>query len=416
MLKRPLTLYLFVLVSVKVLADSLSLPPDYPPLRSYHLEGLTRTRPGILKPYLDPYLERPFSPALQESMVQSLRSLGIFHTVRIDPLPDGNGGVEARVYLEEKWTLVPIPLGGATSGGSLYGGLILFESNLFGLNKKFYGGGFLNDTGWRAMLGYIDPRFWNTKHSLFLGFSGGEATQLMQNTSGKTLHKYAETELDLRGEYTFPLRSGFSFRMGFQFKEQSIDEGYEESYFPPEDGRFLGPTFGLRYQDLKYGSVLVYGTTATLRYEPMFDLLGDDPYNQYTFLAQRYTSLWGEHRLGVRFQAQAAPDSPFSMDSRVDGIFLKTVPDHLYSDTVATVLSFLEILPFHFRWGAPTFVAFYEGGVFREDSSSFHFSHGPGVGFRLYLSRIVVPAFGFDLAYSWDTGEVYGFVNVGMQM
>jgi hypothetical protein len=204
--------------------------------------------------------------------------------------------------------------------------------------------------------------------------------------------------------------------MGFQFQEQLIDEGYEESYFAPEDGRFIGPTFGLRYQDLKYGSVLVYGTTATLRYEPMFNIRGDDPYNQYTFLAQQYTSLRGEHRLGVHFQAMIAPDSPFSMNSRVDGRFLKTVPDHLYSDTLAAVQSSLEILPVHFRWGAPTFVAFYEGGVFREESSSFHFSHGPGVGFRLYLSRIVVPAFGFDLAYSWDTGEVYGFVNVGMQM
>ena len=100
MLKRFVIFCIFIFVFYLVPADTTQFGQDYPPLRAYQLTGLTRTHPGILKPYLDPYLERPFSPALQESMVQSLRSLGIFHTVRIDPLPDGNGGVEA-------WFLFP---------------------------------------------------------------------------------------------------------------------------------------------------------------------------------------------------------------------------------------------------------------------------------------------------------------------
>jgi len=369
---------------------------------------------------LDPFVGKPYTPATEEAMLQSLRSLGLFHRITFLPQPDGSGQIRLRVQLEEKWTLIPIPLGGATSGGNLYGGLLLFESNLFGWNKKFYGGAFWGNNGLQGMFGYIDPRFLGTSQSLILRFGIGTEIVASRTVEGSLLRRFEKTKLDAGGDLTFPLGKGFGIGVGVQFREHQLEDDYDSRLNPPDNVRFAGPAFTFRYQDLFFGPVLVYGILSSLRYERAFDLQGTDFYDSFTLQAQGYLPIWGEHRMGLRVQGFKGLGVPPILENRVSGRFLKTIGDDVFSNTILMGQLIFEGIPIHFRWGAPTFVLYYESGVFRDESPTpenpYYLAHGPGAGFRIYLSKVAIPAFGFDVTYSVSTRQVYGFVNVGFQM
>jgi hypothetical protein len=398
----------------------LSSDASPPILSSYTLVGLKRTHPEVVKPFLDPFMGKPFTPSTEESMLQALRSLGLFHRITFLPQPDETGGVRLQVQLEEKWTLIPIPVGGATSGGSVYGGLLLFESNLFGWNKKFFGGAFGGNNGWQGMFGYIDPRFLASAHSLMLRAGLGTENVSSKTWEGTLLRRYEKTKIDTGGDITFSVGNGFGFGIGAQLRDHEVKKDYDSSVNPPDSQLYLGPTVTLRYQDLFYGPVLVYGVTYILRYERGFDLQSQDSYDSFTLQAQGYLPLWGEHRLGARLQGFSGLGIPAVLENRVSGRYLKTVGDDVFSNTVLMGQLLVEGIPLHFSWGAPTLVLFYEGGIFKDGSPGsgdpYYLAHGPGAGFRIYLSRVAIPAFGFDVTYGVSTGKVYGFVNVGFQM
>ncbi|MFQ3620862.1 MAG: hypothetical protein SNJ78_07945 [Spirochaetales bacterium] len=387
------------------------------PVEEVKIKGLGKTKPSVLKPYTDPLIGKPFTPLVREQLIQNLRSLGIFHSIQAYSYPNGNGGSVLQIEVKEKWTLVPIPLGGASSGGSFYGGLLLFESNLLGYNKKFFGGAILSESAWKVMTGYIDPRLFQSDTVLFLGFNGSVDQLQYRTVSGDLIRRYEKTSFDVISEVAFPLLGKLSLGLGMLFYEQQVDPSYEGAFNSPSSGRYLSPTLGLRYQNSYYGPILVYGTFGNVRYEQGWEIGKDTFYGRASISLQAFQPVGENHRFGWLLQAQAMPEGPSVLFRKVSGRFLKTLPENLYSDTILSSQLVAEAVPFTFSWGAPTLVLFYETGGFRqEESSSFLWTHGPGAGFRIYLSKVAVPAFGFDFAYSVYTGQFYGFVNVGLQM
>lgn len=386
-------------------------------VQEIQIRGLKRTKSLVLKPYTDALLGKPFTSKEQEQLIQNLRSLGLFHSIQANTLPNGNGGAVLQIEVKEKWTLVPLPVGGASSGGSLYGGLLLFESNLFGYNKKFFGGVILSESAWKVMTGYIDPKLFQTNHAFFLGFNGGIDQQEYRSASGNLNHRFEKTSFDVLSEVTFPLGGKFSLGIGLQFQEQQVNPSYEGAFNSPESGRFLSPSLGIRYQNIYYGSVLMYGTSGNIRYEQGWNLSEDSIYNRTALFLQTYLPISQKHRGGLSLVGQTMLEGPPVLYRKVSGRFLKTLPENLYSDTIIAAQLSMEGIPLTFSWGAPTVVLFYEaGGYRREETSSFLWTHGPGAGFRIYLAKVAVPAFGFDVTYSFQTGQIYGFVNVGLQM
>ncbi|MCX7786292.1 MAG: hypothetical protein N2442_01190 [Spirochaetes bacterium] len=412
-----------LLLSLNGHADSSpigSLSPSPLVLSAYTLEGLKKTHPEVLKPLLDPFVGKPYTLSTEEAMLQSLRSLGLFHRITFLPQRTGLDQIHLTVQLEEKWTLIPIPIGGATSGGNLYGGLLLFESNLFGWNKKFYGGAFWGNNGFQGMFGYLDPRFFSPSQSLMLRFGIGTEIVDHRTTEGSLVRRYEKTKLDAGGDWMVSLGKGFGVGVGFQFREHQEEAEYDSRWNPPTSERFAGPTLTFRYQDLFYGPVLVYGVSSSLRYERGFNLQKTDYFDSVTLQAQGYVPFWGEHRIGARVQGFKGLGIPAILENRVSGRFLKTIGDDVFSNTVLMGQLMAEGIPIHFRWGAPTLVLYYEGGVFRNESPTtedpYYLAHGPGAGVRIYLSKVAIPAFGFDITYSVSTKKAYGFLNVGFQL
>jgi hypothetical protein len=386
-------------------------------IKEFRVQGLERTKPSVIEPYYLPYEGRPYSETVRNEIIQDLRSLGIFHSIEVVPGPPENSEVIVRIYIEEKWTLVPIPLAGASAGGKVYGGLMVLESNLFGYNKKMYGGGIVSTEGWKALLGYIDPNFFGSRNSLFLGFNAGTEEVKNETPDERIYRQYNALGFNAAAEYAWKLNDLWALGLGGEFQDRSLITGYPRALDEPENVSVLGPGFSLKYQDYFFDRILVYGIQGQVKYEHKFFLTGTGlGYPELSYLLLAHKLVFSKHRLSLRSRGVLSPDTPGPLENRLTEQFFKTLPEGVSAASYAGIQGAFEYTAVDFSWGALTFLAFYEGGFFNREKEAFQSTHGPGGGIRLYLSRVAVPAFGFDFSYNMKTGNPYARVNIGMQM
>jgi len=174
--------------------------------------------------------------------------------------------------------------------------------------------------------------------------------------------------------------------------------------------------FSLRYQDLVYERILVNGTNAVVRYKRKFDLMARDPsFDEISFVGQYRRPVTDRLRFGFIAAALFAPYTPVIVEPEINNV-MKSLPDGVAADSYLFGQALTEYTFAEFGWGAFTVLLAYEGGLYSKGLLEPEHTSGPGLGFRIYVSKVAIPAFGVDFTYNVRTRTVYGTVNVGLQM
>jgi hypothetical protein len=391
-------------------------------IRSFEVQGLTRTKLSVIEPYYRHYEGRPYAEFSAEKLVQDLRKLGIFDTgIQIFPKETrGEDGawVDIIIVVEEKWTLLPFPFATTTSSGNRYGGLAVFETNLLGYNKKMYALGLLSNKGWRGVAGYMDPALFGSAFEYDFTVSGGVNETLLVKERNESWHNYETMDAGIRSGFSWKASQTISAGFALGFLERSVNKDFESRFPllpPPDSARFLRGAFSLRYDDLYYASILVYGLSFRAQYEHNFSLLADfSSYGQYDANIHYQIEVFDGHRLGFAASGMYVAGAPLVMENNIGGSILKTLPDDFIADAVVGGQASFEYIIFRFFWGALTAQAGYEAGVFSLDDSSPSYAHGPGGGIRVYLAKIALPAFGIDVYYNVKTGKPKASMYMGL--
>jgi outer membrane protein assembly factor BamA len=413
------TVFLFCALSAPAAAEN----PE-PVIRSFRVLGLTRTHLSVIEPYYIPYIGKPYSESFREEIIQNLRSLGIFHSIEIFGEPadgvaqDGFDApvVDATILIEEKWTLLPIPFAGARNDGSAYGGLAVLESNFLGYNKKIYGGGIFSLSGWQGIFGYSDPWFFSPDFSFSFMFTGGINERKLVTERDTVYQDYRTTDFIIRSGLFRKVTDSLTLGAAAGFLDRSVDKDFgSRPTAPPDSVRFISGGFSFQYQDLFYDRILIYGFTLQTQYLFNFSALEDiKSYNEYDLTARYQKAVWDRCRLNFSVLGIYIPGAPLVQERSAGGKIFKTLPNGLIADAAVQGQASLEFAAVDFSSGVVTLLGSYEAGVFSLDESSPSYTHGPGVGLRVYLSKIAIPAFGVDIYYNVKTGKSYFSINAGV--
>jgi hypothetical protein len=395
-----------------------------PLIRSFQVLGLTRTHLSVIEPYYSPYLGRPYSESSREEIIQGLRSLGIFHSIEIfgeapgGAAEDGSGAalIDVTIIIEEKWTLLPIPFAGANNDGSAYGGIAIFESNFMGYNKKIYGGGIFSTGGWQGIFGYSDPRFFGSDFSFTFMFMGGINERELVTERDTVYRDYQTTNFILRGGLSRKVAESLSLGVTAGFLNRDVNEDFSSRpAAPPDSARFITGGLSFQYQNIFYDKILTYGFTFQTQYRFNFSVLeGVKSYNEYDLNARYQKALWDRFRLNFLLRGIYIPGAPLVQELDAGDRMFKTLPDGFIVDAAVQGQLALELVAVDFTSGVLTLQASCEAGVFSLDESSPSYTYGPGIGLRVYLSKIAVPAFGLDAYYNGKTGKPYFSVSAGV--
>jgi len=182
-------------LAVLLVAFLAALPAAADVITEIEVAGLKRTRPRAVERELERFRGMDADTLNLDDVRAAILDTGILDPVFVEVRPGMDGDV---LFCEvaEKWSVFPIPIVMAGSGGWSAGGFFA-DANAFGLNDKMTAGGLYSDDGWMAMAMYMhsaEPgRFPGLGASLMYGRAERIRTDQRGKTDGRILSR-AETE------------------------------------------------------------------------------------------------------------------------------------------------------------------------------------------------------------------------------
>ncbi len=384
------------------------------PIAAIRVEGLRRTRQGVVQQWIECAVGAPLSSCDLPAIRERIYRLAIFSAVEV-ALNEQPAGVEIVFRLEEKWSLYPVPMLWY-SPESQIAGLVLVEANLFGYNKGLAIGGAYSNRGWYSLAGYNDPNIaytnlWGSLHA-FLGSGVVEDDA----PDGSIEQSFDMTRFDLEYAlgWTFWDRVSPTWNGGLRVAR--VGAVHVPGSEPAADASVAVQAFQLTYSDRRFRDLYDEGLRLSAEVQHSFPLdRGSPTYDDAIFDAK----LARPAPLGGFLDARAhafVGSMPIVFEERLGGLDgSRTLPgsglvaaDRYASLSLAYQVPFLMLEP-----ATASGVVFGEVGRYARNAEPAVTYGGPGVGLRVYLKRVAMPAVGADVGYEVASSRISFSISVG---
>ncbi|MDR2471495.1 MAG: hypothetical protein LBD09_05240 [Treponema sp.] len=396
-------------------ASSVAPVPDTPAgiITGIEVIGLKRTRPHIARYPLERFLGRDASLDLNE-VEAAVRDTGILEPVSVELTgsPQTPGGLVLRVTVEEKWSIFPMPLVLAGSGGTGFG-LFVADTNAFGLRDQAALGGMYGSTGWTAIAMYNltpDRRGPPGLTGMFM-YNRGERKDLDRNEGVHRRYTGEILQGSLRAYY--PLYHGLTASAALSFRSVSLPDPAGALNAPLDGARHLGLGPGLELRYTYWDGYLLSQQSLSLKFTYQLALRGT------SFHQTELTGIYQRPILPgflVSFKTGAAwnsGDDPL-FEEGPQKAQVDILPRNFSARHYAGFSLGLEKYIFKARYGTLSALASWQGVFSRGPIGGDQFDHGPSGGIRFYLSRLAIPALGAGLAWNMNSGVFQFTFNLGM--
>ncbi len=375
------------------------------------ISGNTRTREGAILRIgsVNPgeILEPGTITRLEDNLIKS----GLFarSSVGVEALPDRT--VKLSIEVEEKWTLLPIPVF-FTDGDSIMGGVVVIESNLAGTAKNLISGVMGGTDGLSVFAVYVDPAVLQSSWKITLSGAAGTQEEEIDTPDGE--FAYLIQGESLSASFGLGYAFGESLEIGSRVRFQEYIADTVEGIALPAD-TYLEQQFGLqgRWDTTRPYGALLKGIDVSLEGALLFQS------SEYTAKgkAEYFVPTIAGQRLRLLLQGGYG-EKPFYLEDPVSGQDgFRTLPfGKATADDYVSISTGYDVPVLERGWGALVLTGFYELGWYSASYIGSHLFQGPGGGFRIYLRKVAVPALGLDLAYNLESDALVFSVALGMRM
>lgn len=364
------------------------------------VEGNSRTSRDVILRALD---VRPGDRVADDALPalrQRVYNLRVFQSVELEKRPSDAGHVLA-VTVKERWTLIPIPIVGA-SEGSTFGGLVLSESNLLGRQKQLALMGVFSSRGQTALVMYRDPALFGTRAVL-------TAEVVAENEKRERADRFDVIDAWRDRRFEASVRPGLrltdrlSLRAGpfVLLRESRTEDAYAP---PPKAGNDFGIVADLDYAGQDYRDWFEAGPFFRARFRESLPDLGSDR----RFVQANAEGAWSiqgfrDHAASVSVSGHLVDGDPvldaFALGGRPGTRGLRS--GGLWVERALTATVDYQVPLWRPGWGTVTGLGFVDSGVSRWRGEDTRWV-APGAGFRLYVRNVAFPALGMDLAWSTE--------------
>jgi outer membrane protein assembly factor BamA len=366
-------------------------------IRGVEIAGNEHTAEEVIRHALGVSPGDPFDQESVPRLEQRVRNLRLFTSVSIQPIEEEERSVVLLVTVQERWTLLPVPVF-VSSKGSTGAGLFLLESNLFGRGKQLSIGGVITTQGTNARAAYRDPGVSETPLLFAADFSRTNMTR-EQYAGSSLVYSYQDQR------YDFGARAGWSFSdrlsiYGGWFALLVDATQVPGNAAPPTGPPVRGLATEIEYRDQDYHLYYLTGYSFQARYRQGVSWLASDRSLRQMAATASYSARgFSDHALSLTLNFENSKGDPV-----IDAIRLGGRPGSrgftlggLWAETATTFTAEYQVPVWWPSWGVMTSAAFLDAGLTRWQGTPTNYV-APGVGVRLYLRRIALPALGLDIA------------------
>jgi hypothetical protein len=381
------------------------------------ITGLKRTRLSTAEKPLRRFIGRRADQVDLDEARAAILADGILEplSLEIRDADDGTGKVLA-AEIREKWSIIPIPVFMAGSGG-IRGGGAFFDANAFGINDKLFVAAIFG-SGWLASAGYIhsSPRWLSPGWTVTGSFSRQERRD--KDLRGNDLRVFTLDAVAAGAGLNMPLLENSDIL------NASLSLGYEEKILRDEDKAVNGPDLGARY--LGAGGGLSLGRSVwdgyllsqeelSLRYTWMAALTGPSFHTVRLRLTYEKSLIPG-FRLNLRSGLAFDPGAPVLFESSPSSAQVSILPSSFSARHYAGASLGFEKYLFKFSAGTLSLSAAYQLAWSQGSVLGDSLDHGVSGMVSFYLSRIAIPALGLGFAYNVDKDYLQGSFSLGMSL
>lgn len=343
---------------------------------------------------------------------QRLLNTQLFSRVDVDVGATATGaGVTLAIHVDERWTLLPVPFGGA-SNGTWEAGVVVTEANLLGRRKTLVVGMSLSDRGVGGLVSYRDPAVAGTPWGFGLDVSYEDRTR--EELDGATvLDKFDE-----RREFA-ALRVGYRFErrlvvgggwFGFSTTPTAVD-GFTA---PTASGLVHGPFVEAEYEGRDARGVFRIGPFAQARVKLGLEALGATRAYRGAVARGGYTAAVGPGAVTIgglyeRSHGDALVDA-LNLGGRTGTRGFRS--GGLWADAAGAVVLEGDVPVWRPCLGTLTGGAFVELGD--AERLGTHTSYATvGVALDFFLAGIAAPGITLEIARSTGSDELVTALSIG---
>ena len=379
------------------------------------VSGLKRTRLSTAERPLRKFIGIEADRLDQNEVWAAIMDTGILEPLLVEIRDAETGGSVLAVTVREKWSIFPIPILMAGSGGVSAGGAI-FDANAFGLNDKFFLTGIFRQGGWTAAAGYVHAVSggrlpgWNGMAS----FTRGEREDVDQNN--KKLRHFDWDSISVTAGLNFNLLENsnlLSASPHIAYNEKILRNSEKTLNSPGADLRLFGAGLGLSLRRSGWDGYLLSQEEVSLRYS--FHTSA----NGYSHQSFNLKGIWEKSlvpgfRLVTRTGLVFDPHVPVLFESAPSGAQVDILPRSFSARRYAGASAGLEKYLFKINAGTLSLASSYQIVYSRGSVLGGSYDHGFAGKLSFYLSRLAIPALGLGVAYNVKEHYSQGIFSLGM--
>jgi outer membrane protein assembly factor BamA len=384
--------------------------------------GLRKTDKKVIKDEITIVVGSYISNFDPKDLINRLQKKGIFSSIDI-AYENQNGNAVIKVILDEKWTLIPLPVLGS-AGKSSYIGLFLLETNFLGMNKTLMLGGIYGTDAKSASVSYIDPSVLGSSFNFSLGAayaqSLNEKLDIKEDDIDDSYRKFKMNQFLSAATLGYNINQNYNPYVSYQYKEYSLVKNYSDTFNPIDGAIFSAYGIGIKVDYADMEEFLLYGFSLNMVAEQNFSLKSENKdYRTITFTAEN-----GWHLIGKQDRFLVAMNGFLGNTPEVAEVALgssrgfRSMPAGSLFMKNAFSTTFAEEYPFYkTSFGVFTASLFTEQGfynnAYRADN---YYFFGYGVSINLYLKQIALPALQLHIAHDPKTGAVRQSFSLGISL
>ncbi|MFP2957240.1 FtsQ-type POTRA domain-containing protein [Myxococcus sp. 1LA] len=381
------------------------------PIERIEIQGNTRTRDSVIRQAMRLAPGHVFTAEDATALKQRLLNLRLFKRVEVATRPAGVG-VSLHVDVEERWTLLPVPA--FSSGqGQWQAGVFAVESNLFGLNKTLVAGALGGNRGGTLFSMYRDSSIrgsrWTGQASLLVS-----KTERQRRVGDTVVDAYIDRRFDIAGTLGYQVTPELNVGAGWfsLVNKPMTAEGYTSA---PPRGDSHGVSLSAEYLGQDFHFFFNEGLVARALFRQGLGFLGSSRELRQMSLFASYTlPVAGSHALTLSASHGQVWGDAF-LDAQLLGGRTGSrgfAPAALWGETSSSATLEYQVPLWRPRLATLTAHAFVDvGRVAWRDSVLRYVS--PGVGLRVYVREVAIPAVGFEVTRNPQSGELVPAAAVG---
>ncbi len=378
--------------------------------------GLKKTRQSYMQSVLGKYRGIPAAELDLNDVEITLRDQGLFSDITVSCGLDEAGYCTLFVTVTEKISFLPLPFAMYTSGTGFMGGLVVMDTNAFGVKDTYLAGGIFSSSMQMAIMAFSKPSLALTKPGFSVSGSFAHRGNEAHDGSNSLALAYRTigggAEISLTDKLTEHTNASVGLR--YDYTNISLDDDFSsyQDDLKTYHAFSVNTAFGARFSQLNEWFLSTKSVRVAAR--ATFFTAGTWAQSANAQVSVQQNLPLRRLRIVAQGTGQYSHGAPVSLWASQNAVGTTIMPDKFVSQKMLGAHAGLEFAVAKTKFATFSVYGLYEQFFGEDFDGSRILNLGYSAGAKMYLAKISLPAVALGLSHNVSQNKIKFSAAVGI--